>query len=172
MKKVGQLFRENLVSHVKNGIEKKTSTFVLSYTRVSGPQMNTLRKGLRSVGADFYISRNSIAAIALKDLNYEKLSQRISGQTAFVFSDGDSVQVSKTLIKFVKEYEGLAIQGGLLDGAILEKKDVEKLSELPSREILLTMLLRTLNTPMTRLARALNAKTRDLLSILKQMSER
>ena len=171
MKRVGRLFREDLVSHVQEGIEKRNNVFMVSYSRVSGPQMNTLRKGLKSVGARFYISRNSMAELALKSLNHEKLSSRISGQTAFVFSDADSVEVSKVLIKFAKECDGLVIQGGLLEGALLEKADVERLSELPSREVLLTMLLRTLNTPVTRLARALNAKTRDLLSILSQLSE-
>ena len=169
--KVGRLFREDLVSHVQEGLEKRNNVFMVSYSRVSGPQMNTLRKGLKSVGARFYISRNSLAELALKSLNHEKLVSKISGQTAFVFSDADSVEVSKVLIKFAKECDGLVIQGGLLEGALLEKRDVERLCELPSKEILLTMFLRTLNTPVTRLARALNAKTRDLLSILKQISE-
>ena len=172
MKRVGRIFRESLVLHVKDGIEKRNNVFVLSYSHLSGPQMNTLRKGLKAVGADFYVSRNSIAEIALKSLNHDKLAQRISGQTAFVFSSTDSVEVSKALVKFTKEFEGLALHGGLLEGVILEKSDVERLSELPSREVLLTMLLRTLNTPITRLARAFNAKTRELLMILQQLSEK
>ena len=169
--KVGRLFREDLVSHVKEGLQRRRSVFMVTYSRVSGPQMNTLRKGLKSAGAEFHISRNSMAELALKNLSYDKLIPKIKGQTAFVFSDADSVEVSKALVKFAKEWDGLVIQGGVLEGAILEKSDVERLSELPSKEILLTMLLRTLNTPVTRLARALNAKTRDLLSILKQLSE-
>ena len=172
MKRVGRIFRESMVAHVKEGIQNRNSTFMLSYTKVSGPQMNSLRKGLKTIGAELCVSRNSIAEIALKDLNFEKLTQRISGQTAFVISDADSIEVSKTLIKFMKECEGLQIQGGLLEGVILEKADIQRLADLPSRPILLTMLLRTLNTPMTRLARALNGKTRDLLSVLKQLAEK
>lgn len=171
MKRVGRLFREHLVSTVKEGLEKRHHVFMVSYSRVSGPQMNTLRKGLKSVGAHFYISRNSLAELALRSLKQEQLSSKISGQTAFVFSDADSIEVSKVLMKFTKECDGLVIQGGLLEGGLLEKSDVERLSQLPSRTILLTMLLRTLNTPLIRFAQALNAKTRDLLSILKQISE-
>ena len=172
MKRVGRILRENMVTHVREGIKNRNSTFLVSYTKVSGPQMNTLRKGLKAVGAELYVSRNSIAEVALKDLNFEKLILKISGQTAFVLSDADAVEVSKALIKFAKECEGLEIQGGLFEGAILEKADVQRLSDLPTRPVLLTMLLRTLNTPMTRLARVLNGKTRDLLSVLKQLSEK
>ena len=172
MKKVGRIFRESMVMHIREGVQNRNSAFLVSYTKISGPQMNSIRKGLRAVGADLYVSRNSIVELALKDLNFNKLSERIKGQTAFVLTNADSVEVSKTLIKFTKECEGLVIQGGLLEGAILEKTDIQRLSDLPSRTVLLTMLLRTLNAPMTRLARALNGKTRDLLSILKQLSEK
>ncbi len=171
MTQIGKVFRQSMVNRVKDGVQNRTSIFLVSYTKVSGPQMNSLRKGLKQVGANLYVSRNSIAQLALKDLKFEPLAGKVGGQTAFIWSNGDSAEVSKTLTKFMKECQGVMIQGGLLDGAILEKRDVERLADLPSREVLLTMLLRTLNSPMTRLAQVLNGKTRDLLSILKQLSE-
>ncbi len=172
MKKVGQAFRAGMVTHIKKGIEKRKNTFLVSYSGLSGPEMNTFRKGMKQVGADLHVSRNNIAQLALKDLKLDKLAERIAGQTAFVWSDTDAAEVSKRLIKFTKESERIVLQGGLLDGVALEKKDVERLSDLPSREVLLTMLLRTLNSPITRLAMVLNGKTRDLLSVLKQLSEK
>ena len=66
----------------------------------------------------------------------------------------------------------VCIAGGLLEGKELNKNDVKKLSDLPSREVLLSMLLSTIQSPLTRLAGALNAKTRDLISVLKQLSEK
>ena len=171
MKKAGTIFRENTVTHIKDGIENRNNTFMVSYTKISGPTMNTLRKGLKAVGADFYVSRNSVAELALKDMKFGRLAEKINGQTAFIWSDSDSVTVSKTLIKFQKEFQGLVIQGGLLDGAILEKTDVERLSNLPSKKVLVAQFLGVLQSPVTRLAVVLNAKTRDLLSILKQVSE-
>ena len=171
-KSVGKVFRETMVNRVKQGVEKKDSTFLLSYSGVSGPQMNALRKGLKQVGADFYVSKKSIAQIALKNLKFDKLAERASGQTAFVWTDTDSSEVSKALIKFTKECKGLLIQGGLLQGQILEKSDIERLSDLPAKPILISQLLGTMQSPLTRLAGALNGKTRDLLSLLKQLSEK
>jgi large subunit ribosomal protein L10 len=76
------------------------------------------------------------------------------------------------LVDFVKGFEGVIVQGGLLQGRILEQEDVKRLSELPTREILLAKLLSVIQSPLNRLAMALNAKTRELLSILKQLSEK
>ena len=172
MTKVGQIYRKTLARHVHEGVKNRNSTFMISYTGVSGPQMNNFRKELKSKGAKVYVSRKSIAGIALKELKFDSLSERLSGQTAFIWADGDSSEISKIIIKFVKETKGgVVILGGLLQGSLLEKADVQTLSELPSREVLLGQLLGVIQSPLSRLAGALNAKTQELLSILNQLSE-
>lgn len=172
MKKVGQLFRENLVNQVTEGIDKNSSVFVFNYSRVSSFQLGELRKKMKQAGADVYVSKNAIAQIALKNLKHDVLAERINGQTAFVWGSADSAQISKILVGFAKECEHVKLQGGLLDGKILEQNDIKRLSDLPSREVLLGQLLGTIQAPITRLMYCLNAKSIDLLSILKQYSEK
>jgi large subunit ribosomal protein L10 len=172
MKKVGQLYRESLVEQIRSEVTKSDHMFLLSYSCVSGGKMNDLRKNLSRAGAHVSVMKNSIARFALKELDYAGLAEQVSDQTAFVWGGADSAEVSKILINFVKDADNIVVQGGLLQGGILEKGDVKRLSDLPSREILLTMLLGAIQSPLTRLAGALNAKTRELLSILKQLSEK
>ena len=172
MKKVGQLFRENLTAQVKDGVVKNSSLFLLTYTRLSSPKMSDLRKNLRKAGARMYVSKNSMARLALKELKKETLAERLQGQSAFIWCNTDSVEVSKILVKFAKDSENILIQGGLLEGRVITKDDVKKLSDLPSREVLLAMLFGAIQAPLTHLAGALNAKTRELLSVLKQLSEK
>ena len=172
MESVGKLFRKSLLASVKEGVEKNGSTFLLSYSSVSASKMDKLRKELSRVGADVYVSKNRIAQIALEEMQQPQLAKLITSQTAFVWTDGDAAAVSKTLVKFVDTCQGIAIQGGLLDGAMLDKSAIKRLSDLPSREVLLSQLLQVMISPISRLAGDLNAKTRDLLSILKQLSEK
>ncbi len=172
MKKVGQLFRENLFGHIQEGIKKNNAIFLFSYTKISGSQANDFRKRIRQTGAKIFVSKNSIARKVLKDLNFDELSQKISAQTAFIWGNDDMVDISKALLKIAKECENINIQGGLLEGKLLQKEDIKKLADLPPREVLLSQLLGTIQAPVTRLMIVLNAKTRDLLSILKQLSEK
>lgn len=172
MKKVGTLFRESLVNRIKEGVNNNSNVFLLSYSALSGLKNSDLRKNLRKIGAEVYVTKNSIARLALKDCEKDDLAQNVSQQTAFVFSDADSVELSKMLVDFEKDCKTFSVQGGLLEGKVLDQAEVKTLSELPSREVLLAMLLSTIQSPLTRLAGALNAKTRDLLSILKQLSEK
>ena len=172
MKKVGHIVRENLVETLKKGIEKRDNVFLMSYSHVSGLQMSNLRKSLSQLGAELYVSKNSMAQRALSDLNFERLAQKINGQIAFVWANTDSAEVSKVLMNFSKDCEGVVVRGGLLQGDIIADHQVQQLADLPSREVLLSMLLAAIQSPVSRLMGALNGKTRELLSILKQLSEK
>lgn len=172
MGKIGKVFRESLVSSVKNGVQSSTSTFLLSYSAVSASQMDELRKDLKRLGARMYVSKNRIAQIALEEADQKILSKEVNGQAAFVWSDTDASVISKTLTKFADKCKGLSIRGGVLAGGLLHANDVKRLAELPSREVLLSRLLQVMLSPVTGLYDVLNGKTRELLSILKQLSEK
>jgi len=172
MKKVGQLFREGLVNQIKKGIDENANVFLLSYSNISGIKISGFRKNLEQADADVFVSKNSAAQVALKELKHDKLAERISGQTAFVWSNKDAVEIAKLIVKFEEEVKNIEFKGGLIEGKEIEPSDIKKLSDLPSKEVLLAMLFSAIQSPLTRLAGALNAKTRDLLSILKQLSEK
>lgn len=170
--KVGQIYRQGIGRHIKTNIESKGNIFLVSYSKVSSMQMDNLRKAIRRAGGKLYVTRNRIAQRTLGDLKFEQLAERFKGQMAFVWCEADSVEISKALTKFAKECEGVKVKGGLLDGKILEEKDVKRLSDLPSREVLLTMLLGAMQAPLSGFVGALTSKQQELLSILKQLSEK
>ncbi len=172
MKRVGQIYREQINSKIVTGIEENESVFVMSFSGLSGTKLSILRQELQKAGASMFVSKNTIAAHALKEMKHESLAGRVTSQTAFVWSNADSAAVSKILMEFSKDLDNVDVQGGVLDGRTLEQADVKRLSDLPPREVLLSTLLGTIQAPLTRLAGALNAKSRDLLSILKQYSEK
>jgi len=171
MMKVGTLYRQKMAQSVKEGIAKKSSTFVVSYRGISSAKMNILRKDLKRKKAEVLVSKTSVARIALKEAKQENLAGTIDGQMALVLSNADASEVSKVLVNFAKNYEGFVVRGGVLDGAFLTEAEVKTLSDLPSREVLLAKLLGTMAAPISRFAGALNGKTRDLISILKQKSD-
>jgi len=172
MKKVGQLIRESIAEKIRHNVAEHSTTFLVSYSKMSSPKMNNFRKTLKAAGAKVYVSKNRIAKKTLTAMKFDEMSSKITQQIAFVWSDSDSVEVAKALVKLTKDLEGLNIQGGVLDGKAVQQADVKRLSDLPSREVLLTMLAQTIQSPLVRLAGALNAKTRDLIYILKQLSEK
>jgi len=172
MGKVGEIFRKRLLSDVKAGISKNQGTFLISYSSLNAAQVDELRKNMKDIGVKIFVSKNRIAKLALKEMDCEELAEGIEAQTAFAWTNTDAAAVSKALIKFSEDIDTVQIKGGLLDGAVLRQADIKRLADLPSKEVLQAQLLGTIVAPLTRLAGALNAKSRDLLSILKQLSEK
>ncbi len=172
MMKVGKIFREKITKTLRDGVEKQENVFLINFSNTSSSSICTLRKMLQQKKAKVFLSRNSLARVALKGTALAPVTEAIEGQTLFVWTNADPVDISKILIKFAEKNENFAIRGGVVSSQLLRKEDVKRLSDLPAKEVLLAQLLGTLQSPMTRLARTLNGKTVELLSILKQISEK
>lgn len=169
--KVGRLFREGMVNAIKEGVEKSNNAFVVNFNTMPARKATEFRKSMRLKKANVYLTKNKIAGLALKEFSAEDIAKGLKGQTAFVWSDCDAAEISKELVNFAKEIESFQVRGGFLDGAILSGNDVKRLSDLPAKEVLIAQLLGTIQSPLTRLASVLNGNSRDLLSVLKQLSE-
>ena len=170
--KVGKIFREDMVNRIKSGVENNENIFILNYSKLSGLQMSEIRKNLKKVDAKMYVSRNAIIQKAFESFELDKLTQKLDGATAVIWSNADSVEVSKILVKFTKDFEGVALRGGKSGKELLDEAKIKQLSDLPSKDVLRAQLLGTIQAPLTRLLGAFNAKSRELLSILKQLSEK
>lgn len=169
--KVGTLYRKRMADSVTEGVTQKSNTFVVSFRNVSSAKLDSLRKDLKRKKADVMVTKTTVTRLAIKEAKLEALAERLKGQTALITSDSDPSEISKILVKFSKDFEGFKVQGGVLDGAVLDSNQIHTLSDLPSREVLLGKLVGLMNAPITRFAGALNAKTRDFMSIIKQKSE-
>jgi len=171
-KRVGQLYREKLVDLIKSNVNENNITFVVNYSNLTSLAVSEFRKDLQKAGAQAYVTKNTLSQLALRELGHEKLAERIEGQSALVFSNEDSVMIAKVLVNFAKDLEAVSIPVGLLDGKELEEGDIKRLSDLPSKDVLRAQLLAIIQAPITRLLGAFNAKSQDLLSILKQYAEK
>jgi large subunit ribosomal protein L10 len=172
MTKVGKVFRDKVVTTIKNGVEKQQTTLVINYDKLPTGNLSSLRKTLRSKKAKMYSSRNSLVQVALKGTEYASLAENLVGQTALVWTNADAADVAKLLVKFAEKNETFIIQGGVFDKSLLKKQDVKRLADLPAKEVILSKILGALQSPATALARNLNSKQTDLILILKQLSEK
>jgi large subunit ribosomal protein L10 len=169
MKKLGILFKESSESRIKKSLKESNSFFIVRYSGLSGPDLNTLRQSLRSTRAELFVIRNNIAKRALKDFKNEELLKLIEGPSGFVFAKEEPVGTSKILYNFSKEHENLKLEGGFLNDRIINKKDIEVLAKLPSREVLIAQALMAMKSPITGLVMVLKGNLKKFVYCIEQI---
>ena len=80
--------------------------------------------------------------------------------------------VSKTLREWAKIHKTFKIKGGYYNNRILQENDILELAKIPSKNELIGKLLYLLNSPLTRLVGVLKANQRDLVNVVKQISDK
>ena len=172
MKRIGLLFKEISEKQIKNNLKNSSSLFIVKYSGVDSPDLSALRRSLRSAKADLFVVKNSIARRALKDSGLDPLIKAIEGPCGLVFVQEEPVDASRVLYNFSREHESLKLAAGFLKDKLLEKKDIEALAKLPSREVLRAQVVMVLNAPISRLAMVLNQTLRKFVYCLDQIRQK
>ena len=69
---------------------------------------------------------------------------------------GNTQKISDYLAEFAKKAPSLEIKAGVVEGTYYDAEGMKQIASVPSREVLLSKLLGSLQSPITNLARVLN----------------
>ena len=143
--------KEELVTHMRDTLQQAASVIVAKQTGLTVAEVTQLRRNMRGAGAEFKVLKNTLAHIAFKGTDLEKMSSLFEGPTALGYSK-DPVAAAKVLSKFAESNEKLLIIGGYLAGQVLDAKGVKSLANLPSLDELRGKIVGVLAAPATKIA--------------------
>ena len=145
------------VDEVKAKVDATSTAVVTEYRGMTVAQIQTLRRQLRALDADYKVFKNTLVRRAIAGTASEPLDEFLVGPTAIAFVNGDVSAVAKALRDFARATPTLVVKGGVLDGKALTNKDLAALADLPSREVLLARFAGLLASPLSTLAGLLKA---------------
>ena len=149
------------------------SAMIVSFNKLTVAKDQEFRNQLRQVGAKYQVVKNTIARLAVKGTPYEEASEHFKGVTGIAWTDSDPVVLSKTISKFIKDNaDFFSFKAGVVDGKVVDLKQVEAIASLPSKEELISKLLYVLNAQAQRIVTVINAVPRDLAVVIKQIGEK
>ena len=96
-------FKAEKLEAMKEKLAKVQVAILTEYKGYSVEEITNLRRALQKEGGDYMVTKNTLAKLALKDSNFEPLSELMTGATAIAFGYEDQVAPSKVLAKFIKE---------------------------------------------------------------------
>lgn len=150
--------KQAVVSEVKEKLEKANSVVLVDYKGINVEDVTELRKRFRESGVEYKVYKNTLFKRAASELGMESLHQYLEGTVAVAFSYDDAVAPARTINKFLKDRPKCPIsaKAGLVEGKLMDDKSVKALGDLPSREVLIAMLLGGLQGSIRNLAYALD----------------
>jgi large subunit ribosomal protein L10 len=155
---------EKLTKDLKN----VSNVVVATYSKLTVSQDYELRKALRGVGAKYQVVKNTLAERAAKGTKVEGALKDLAGVTSIAYTTGDPVAMAKALTKYAKDTPEFTFKVGVVEGKVINLKEIEALASMPSKEELYSKLLFLINAPAQRLVTVMNAVGRNLAVVVDQ----
>jgi large subunit ribosomal protein L10 len=147
---------------------KANSAILATFGKLTVAQDFELRKTVRSAGGRYRVVKNTLVERAAKGTKLEGALKNLAGVTSIAYTGGDPIALAKALQKYVKDNPEFTVKAGILEGRVLNVKEVDALATMPSREELMSKLLFLINAPAQRLATVIGAKGRELAVVINQ----
>lgn len=151
-----------VVEEIKQKLQKAKSVAVVEYKGLTVEEDTKMRRDFKQNGGEYKVYKNKLLALALDELGIHGAEQFLHGTSAIAFSYDDEVGAPKVVCDNITKTKKLSLKFGLLNGTLVDSKEIEALAKLPTKEVLLAKLLGTLNGPASALARVLNAPAQGL----------
>jgi large subunit ribosomal protein L10 len=152
---------------------KSASTGMLvGFKKLTVAKDQELRRQIREAGATYSVVKNTLARKAAEGTPFAAADEHFKGVTALALAEGDPVQLSKAISKFVKDNpEVFSFKAGVVEGRVVALKDVEAIAALPSKEVLISKIMFLINSQAQRLATVIGAVPRNLAVVVGQVAE-
>ncbi len=166
------------LDELKTLLKERSSFVVTTYTGLKVEEMVELRSQIRSKDARLKVIKNRLFHLALKDSpdhtgSADGLRGDLKGPVAVTFTGGSEFpEVAKLLVEYSKKNDKVKIKSGMMDGSLLNSADVNAIATLPSREELLAVIGRGLNTPATKIAIGMKEVIQSLARGIKAVGEK
>ena len=149
--------KKAIVEQLKERFQNAQAGVLADYRGLSVAQDTELRAKLREAGVHYTVVKNNLTRFAAKEVGLDALDEILHGPTAIATSDTDVIAPAKVLVEFAKENEALEIKSGFVDGKVVSIEEVMTYASIPSKEVLISKMLGSLQSPISALARTLQA---------------
>lgn len=164
--------KEQVVKDLSAKIKDGKVLIFSDYAGTTVVKMKELRDELRKTDSSYKITKKKLIDLALKDAGIEASVLDLEGQIGIAIGKGDEVSAAKVLATFAKANKNFKILQGVLENKVISGKDVLALAMLPSKDQLLAKLVGTINAPISGFVNALAGNLKNLVGVLKAISEK
>jgi large subunit ribosomal protein L10 len=159
--------KKRIIGELEEILSGCTAAVLTDYRGLSVGQITELRLKLREANVSYRVVKNTMARFAAEAAGKPYLTELIEGPVAIAYSNGEVSGPAQVLTDYISSTKlELTIKGGFIGDKMLTKAEVAALARLPSRDVLVAMVLAGMLSPITSLVSYLSSPMRGLAAVL------
>lgn len=147
--------KQPIVAEISEVIKDAQSVVLVDYRGLTVEEDTALRKQLREAGVNYKVYKNTLMNFAFKGTDFEALAPYLNGPSAIAVSTDDATAPARIIAEFAKKAKNLEIKAGVVEGDLYDAKGMVAIASIPSRDVLISKLLGSLQSPITNFARVI-----------------
>lgn len=152
--------------------ERSVGVIFTEYRGLKVKQMQDLRSKLREKGGDIHVVKNTLFRIAAGEHGKDLPENIGSGPTAIAFIYENEAECAKSLVDFALTNKAFVVKGGLFGGKAFDGKQVEALSKLPPRDVLISQVIGAVVAPLSSLVGTIEALYADPIRVIGAVADK
>ena len=149
--------KQAIVASLTEKFQNAAAGVIVDYRGITVAEDTELRAKMRENGVEYFVVKNTLAAIAAKEAGIDAFEGHLQGPSALAFIKGDLIDAAKGLRDFAKANPQLIVKNGYYEGAALTEDDVKRYADLESREVLLSKVAGGAKAAIARIAQVADA---------------
>lgn len=158
--------KEKIVSELSNKFTNVKGGVIVDPTGLKVDEIQDIRSTLGEKNISFKVIKKTLVRLAAKKAGLSLPEEAYAGSLALAISTEDEIAPAKIVWKNTKKHENLTIIGGLFNKEYILSDKVEKLAQIPEREVLYAQLVGSIAAPISDFVRVLSATPFGLINVL------
>ena len=152
-----QKAKQAIIDEIKEKLDGAQSAVVIDYMGISVAEADAMRKKLREAGVDYTVYKNTLMKRAIDGTEFAPLADVLEGPSAIAISSEDATAPARVLNEIIKDFKKMEFKAGVVEGTFYDKAGIEKIADIPSREVLIAKFMGSIQSPISKAVRTFQA---------------
>lgn len=164
--------KKDAVKEIRDLLGKSAITILTTFKGVKSTEIDAIRSRFREADIVYRVLKNTLLEKACVEETIEGLTPYLVGPTGVLFGMTNEVEPAKVIVNVNKEYPGMSVKCGYLDGRVLTEDEVTNLSKMPGKQEMLSIIAGLFEAPMSQMASLIEASLREMASLLAALEDK
>ena len=163
--------KEKMLNDLSAELDDAKLLVLFNYSGLKSNFLSDFRKNVADKNCYFKVVKNRLLKLWAERNNIQFDEKSYDYPTAVLAVNEEVAELAKLFMLSSKENNFISFKSALLDFNVIDKDAVKKLSELPSKDVLISQLLSSINAPRQNLVRCLNHPLSSIVHVLYKIKE-